>query len=281
MIRTRLFRISPAVTLSVLVAAGLPQLVQAQATRIAIDDKAGSRDVLPLSTTVSASMRKKIIKRPRTSVIWEDKEYGIDDGIDVLMSVIANPTTDVATRATAINRLGHFSTCLQNRECLPKLCALFDGLGSRMEKRQILTCLTIAQDSTGLSLLYRVATNESDPVLRFHGASGLAAWNIREGVHQLIELFPSRAETGLRQVGAAAMISFTSLNERKGWNCPQDEIRRAALATAGDNSEEYAKAAMHGYRAWFEENKHRFPEWKLGDPLPEASQDASNDCVEK
>lgn len=241
------------------------------------DARADVPGVLPISTAVSASMKGKFIKEPQTSVLWDGRQYDVNSGVAVLMAVITDRRTDVATRAEAINKLGHFSTSLQNRACLDTLVALYEELQSRMEKRQLLRCLIAAEDPRGLNLLYRVATTESDPVLRLAGASGLAVWNIREGIHQLIELFTSRVETGLREVGAAALLEFAGLNERKGWNCPEENIRERALAAVGlereqyteETYEEYAKALIQGYREWFANGKHRFPEWRPGDPLPE------------
>jgi len=269
MIQTNREQLLVVVALSVLVTTASLNYAHAGDESRHTKDAEKDRNLLPLSTAVSESVRRKLIISRQTSIHWDNMEYGIDDGIDVLMRVITDPTTDGTQRASAINKLAHFSTLLQGRECLSKLCAIYNNLGSRMEKKQVLICLTIAKDPIGLKLLYRVATTEPDPIIRFHAAAGLAEWNIREGVRQLIELFPSAVETGLRQVGAAAMISFTSLNERKEWNCPQDEIRQKALAKAGGNRKEYANAAMREYRKWFEANKRRFPDWQPGDPLPE------------
>ena len=98
-------------------------LVQAQSQRAPEERGKANRDVLPLSTAISDSIKKKLITKLQTSVRWESKEYGVDEGVEVLMSVIGDPDSDVVTRATAISRLGHLSTSLKNRDCLQQLRA--------------------------------------------------------------------------------------------------------------------------------------------------------------
>lgn len=271
---TRSTRIVILITHCVLFTIVSAMRVEAQ-TRLESD--VSPRQVMPISTTISDSAREKLIIRLKTSIRWEEQEYNIDDGIDLLMDIITDPVTDVSMRSKAINRLGHFSTQLQNRECLPKLCSLYNQMETRNEKLQILRCLIGVKDPAGLNLFHRIVTTKTDPHLRNSAAVGLADWNIREGVYQLIELFASNANIGFRDVGASAMISFTSLNERKEWKCPQDEMREKSLEIANGNREKYGEALMHEYRTWFEKNKHRFPEWKAGDPLPKIEQKNKSD----
>ncbi|MGB2984912.1 MAG: hypothetical protein WBE26_03435 [Phycisphaerae bacterium] len=204
-----------------------------------------------------------------SKIRWKDQEYEVDAGIDSLMDVIRDRATDASERYAAIGRLSLLHTQLRDKKCIEELMDVYPTVDRWQEKTAILGCLIGSEDPRVLPLLYKVLNTEKDPVLRFGAADGLAQWNIRFGVKGLIALFPSSVKIGDRRLGYEAFVLFNRKNKLKGWGCPAEEIR-AAIADLGDQAEEQsAKAVVERYRNWFEQNKHRFPDWRPGDPLPE------------
>jgi hypothetical protein len=73
-----------------------------------------------------------------------------------------------------------------------------------------------------------------------------------------------------------AANTFRGLNKRKGWGCPEKEIRTSLEQRSDLGPEERAVLWLQQVKRWFAENEHRFPAWKLGDPLPESPAGENN-----
>ena len=250
----------------------------------------------------SESVTGPTIRRLRTSVQWNDREYDVDSGIDVLMNVIRGPEVPLWGRGSALAGLAMLGTQLQGRACMQELAKLYDA-ATVSEKGGILLCFLVSDDPRGLPLFVAVLDKEQDNTLRYGAASALVRWNVRRGVAELIHLFESTELPSGRfypVIGDRARGLFQKLNDRKGWGFRDEEIRgaidtrlgidREALKRWESLDEETRKsieAQTQGLREkfdalyfaeirkWFAENEHRFPDWKPGDPLPEGPVEAA------
>ena len=109
--------------------------------------------------------------------------------------------------------------------------------------------------------------------MRLPAAYGLAMWNARSGVRELIDLLLVKQTDipvqypGL--IGVKAARFLYRLNAWKSWWAPEAPL----LAVSGARAEarrEVLDSCHVELKKWLAENEHRFPDWKLGDPLPEA-----------
>ena len=118
--------------------------------------------------------------------------------------------------------------------------------------------------------------NEQDLALRLSAAKGLSGWNVRRGVATLVELLESEGvlpnPTRMPYVRDNASEFFRNANARKGWGFPEDETRKSIMSRTDLNDDEKAAHYIAEIKKWFATNEHRFPEWKLGDPLPKVEE---------
>lgn len=219
----------------------------------------------------------------RNSVPWKGRGYDVEAGIDVLMSVVRHPEESARlwNAATAITGLAMLGGNLKGHPSLDELAKLYDT-AAVSEKRAILTCFITSGDPRGIPVFTRRLDKGENIELRLSAARGLARWNVRRGVAELIDLFESTvfvqhlASTPI--VGNNALQTFRTFNDRKDWGFPEnewwksidgradlDQDQKKALRTAEIEKE------IKAIKAWFAENKERFPDWKLGDPLPEVA----------
>lgn len=228
-------------------------------------------DALPLSVE---SISGGTSQRLETTVQWRDREYSVDAGIDIVMNVVLDSEENAHERELALLQLAKLRTQLRGRLCLDELGTMYDT-SRELEKQIILTCFLGSRDPRALSIFVRTLDKEQDMKLRLSSASGLSGWNVRRGVAELVELVGSRGTlpqpARMPYVRDNALESFRKANARKGWGFPDEEIRKS-VAGRTDLDEE-AKGALYAaeIKKWFAENKHRFPDWKLGDPLPEVA----------
>jgi hypothetical protein len=185
------------------------------------------------------------------------------------MDVIAAPETNAHLRANALEMVGR----LKDRRLTSRLVSLYGALRFREEKAAILQAISLACDPTGFPLFMKVLDEEEDKIVRLFAASGLAQWNVRRGVAELMRLLEAEDEVPpparWSRVGDYAFDLLGTYNRRKGWGFPDEAIRRA-VATRDDLDKNGKKALYVGeMKTWFEVNKGRFPDWKPGDPLPE------------
>jgi hypothetical protein len=214
----------------------------------------------------------------RTMVKWEGKEYDLDSGIDVIMDAAHGPEKSDDQRALALMELSQLRADLKGRPCLDVLAARFDD-ASDLEKKVILTCFTASGDPRGIPLFTNVLNEEKDLKLRVRAASGLASWNVRRGVAELVGLLdsdePMPQPSQLFYVRDNAMRAFRLKNIRKGWGFPDDQESAEwppDVAPPPDVAERLRpRPTVEEIRKWWAENQHRFPDWKVGDPLPEVS----------
>ncbi|MBU0719356.1 MAG: hypothetical protein KJ749_14005 [Planctomycetes bacterium] len=235
--------------------------------------------ILPLSTCPVTNT--PVLERPASTVSWKGRDYEVEAGIEALMAAIRNPTTDASEREAALDRLGMLSTQLHSRKCIEELISVYPTLGTRMEEAGALLCFVKSEDPRALPLMYSVLDREKDPIPRMFAAGGLAQWNIRRGVVELVALFESKEvlpqPARMPYLRDNALGVFGMLNVRKGWGFSEDRIReeyesRGDVADPTDWDEEQKWAlVIAGIKKWFGENEQRFPDWKPGDPLPEAN----------
>lgn len=229
---------------------------------------------LPLSLE---SVDGPIAIRVPTSTQWQGQKYDVDAGTEILMGVVRNPRGTQNDRELALLQLSRLRTHLRGHRFLDELTARFDDAGP-LEKKIILTCFKGSRDARAIPLFVRVLNNEKSMRLRLSAASGLAGWNIRRGVAELVELLDSKEVLSqpvrMPYVRHNASESFRNANARKGWGFRYDETAQLIGIRTDLNDDQ--KIALHiaEVRKWFADNKHRFPDWKPGDPLPEAPGEA-------
>jgi hypothetical protein len=208
--------------------------------------------------------------RPLYSTVeWEGKEYDAREGTVVLMQVIVDARTDASRRVKALERLGR----LRNTDTTEQLVALYDRVTEREERLETIRCLISSEDPRGFSLFMQVLEDEKDPLVRIFAAVALAQWNIRRGVAELMGVLDEcRVDASADRTACnEAAKGFLSLNARKGWGFPEERIRQEILARPDVSDEEMSALFVVEMKKWFAENERRFPDWKLGDPLPKVT----------
>jgi len=223
---------------------------------------------LPLSTQAAPGQDAGFKRLVPEKANWKGQEYDIGAGIRVLMSVVISPTTKSDERAIALRALGHLNRKLRGDPCIDDLVALYPKLETTDEQASLLNVLNNSEDRRVLPLSYNVAVEGAEPHLRLLAAAALARWNIRRGVEVLVEFFPSGRKETAQSHGVEALMLFDVLNRTKGWGWPMAETGAPVGAQSEPTYSAVVALAESGFRKWFEQNKHRFPDWKPGDPLP-------------
>ena len=185
------------------------------------------KDLLPLSAAYIEVPGMTTIKPVHNTVKWEGKEYDAQEGTAVLMRVIQDAGTDASRRTKALNRLDTF----RNRYTVPQLVILYDHLTEEQERRETISCLILSEDPRSLPLFARILEHEKDEMARLYAVVGLAKWNVRCGVAELIRIHDkcrdvTSADSDVCNVAANA---FAHANTHKGWGFPQEEVRQALL----------------------------------------------------
>ena len=196
-------------------------------------------------------------------LLWKGERYRAAEGVDLLMNVALEPGS-VKDRAVALRRLERFAGRLRNTERIAQLLELYERLSERSERVAALFCLAYSADPRALPLFAETLAKDDGEDLRLPAAYGLAVWNVRYGVGELIELL-SVAKT------RETAILLRQLNQGKSWWMPESDL--FAIARVPNRAENDAFDASYAeLKKWFAENEHRFPEWKLGDPLPKVTE---------
>jgi len=201
-------------------------------------------------------------------VRWNGREYGAQEGARVLIRIIMAQDTDPAVRVKALSAV----RVIRDLQITEQLVSLYPNLREADEKAGVVECLLWSGDPRALPMFAKILDKEQNRRLRLGAAHGLAEWNIRRGVQELIALIqckPSAPECA--SIRDQAANSFRMLNQRKSWGFPESDII-AAIAQANPNAtpEESLVLFTDALQKWFDLNEHRFPDWKPGDPLPEA-----------
>ncbi|MGB2984974.1 MAG: hypothetical protein WBE26_03745, partial [Phycisphaerae bacterium] len=261
--------------------------------------------VLPMCTDYVGG---RTLRPLSTSVRWKGREYGVEAGIDLVMSVVRRPEENAGNwnAATALGELANLGPHLRGRPCLDELATLYDH-AQGLEKRIILTCFLGSGDPRGIALFIRTLDKEQNMRLRLRAASALAQWNIRRGLAELVDLLESKERLllpgGLMPyVRDKALDLFRTKNRLKGWGFPDEEIRESIEIQLGIDPKEFEGLELEDeetrksietrarllrekflalyigqIKKWFAENEHRFPDWKPGDPLPDVRKPEKND----
>ncbi len=213
---------------------------------------------------------------PPTSFEWDGHIYDGTTVIDVLMRVILDRESGASQQRRAIRLLEVLEHELQDRDCIEQLLTLYSQLRDRSEKAAILACLSASEDPRALATFSQVLTTEEDKVMRLFAASGLARWNIRAGVGELLALLecnvhlPGRRSSIVKDEASSILMD---LNSPKGWGFPRREVAKPA---GKGGKAKWFTMVPKDCNDWFKANKERFPEWKPGDPLPGASSGRNN-----
>lgn len=202
-------------------------------------------------------------------VHWDGTEYDIDAGVPLLLSVITNSSTSHDIRLSALRRLGTLNTALYGRDEIIELIAIYPDLIELEARLSLLQCLVRSEDPRGFPLLYEAMQSDPNSRIRRLAATGLANWNVRSGIRTLIELIPSREPDGRRDVGTNVVMTLASLNRMKQLEIPIDAIEAPAKTMAPNNHDAAVLRLFEDWKAWYDQNQHRFSDWKPGDPLPD------------
>ena len=214
------------------------------------------------------------VRPVRTSVEWENRKYDVDSGIPVLIAVVRDPKESTGRRGWALSQLAMLMTQLKGRPCLDELARLYDGAGES-EKGTILVCFQGSRDPRGIPVFIRTLDKEKNMKLRLWAAGALAHWNIRRGVAELVKLLDSQEEmpqpSHLFYVRDNAMSVFRLKNIHKGWGFPDNKESAEwppDVMPPPDVAARLKRPTVEEIKKWWAENQHRFPNWKVGDPLP-------------
>lgn len=231
-------------------------------------------NILPLSTAYVPVPGATTIKPFYRTVKWEGKGYDAHEGAAVLMQVIADAGTDASRRAKALERLGR----LRHRDATPQLVALYERFTEREERLETIRCLISSEDPRSLPLFARILEHEEDEMVRLYAAVAMAQWNVRRGVAELIRIHDKckDAASSDSNICNEAANEFAWFNIHKGWGFPQERIRTALLGRSDLDDDQRRELYLSEIKNWWGQIEHRFPEWKPGDPLPEASAGKNN-----
>lgn len=228
-----------------------------------------ARETLPMSVEDVGDSSMSVIDSVPQVLRWQGSTYAPDEAIKVLTSVIRDPGNDTKDREDALSTLGMLGTSLQAHACIKELIEMFPKASNPGIKRGIVLCLVKSQDPRSLQLFHDALTTETEVGIRLFAAVGLAQWNIRGGVAELIELLKSEEHLGFRTVRDEAADSFRSLNRRRAWGFPEQNVRTSCYKQAAGSTDDFMALYIASLKEWFAVNEHRFPDWKSGDPLPE------------
>lgn len=203
-----------------------------------------------------------------SSLHWRGKDYSPSQGASLLVALIVDSATQDVDRRAALDALGGLGSRLQGMRCIEELIDVYPRLADLESKAGVLLCITKSGDPRGLPLLDTVLDTEKNDIVRLFAALGLARWNVRSGVEELLRL--TSVTTPLRDdamVGEEALKSLLALNRTKGWGISE----RAAQEAVGDSADD-TKKLLHAWSeyllVWYQMNSHRFPGWSARDPLP-------------
>lgn len=205
----------------------------------------------------------------RTTVEWDGQDYDVRTGISILMRVILEDDPASGRRLAALNALHVLHGQTQDTDCVEQLVALYPSLDDTNEKSAVLVCLATSNDVRALPLFHRALSAEEPENVRFIASSGLAQWNIRAGVEELVTLLESKSPLpNNRLLRDEAFKVFAGLNSKKGWGFSEPDVREAISREIDLNESATADLWIRHINDWFGENRLRFPDWNLGDPLP-------------
>ncbi|UCC32079.1 MAG: HEAT repeat domain-containing protein [Phycisphaerales bacterium] len=212
----------------------------------------------------------RVGQRKEEEVSWEGERYPAAEAVDVLMKVVLEPGS-VNGRSSALDRLERIAGQLRDTERVPQLVELYERLTGRSEKVHVLFCLARSKDHRALPLFAEILDTRREEFLRLPAAYGLALWNVRRGVRELIELLSvKQTESPILYpgiIGDEARRLLYRLNYWKSWWAPEAPLL-AATGAGPEVRDELLDSCHAELKKWFAANQHRFPDWKLGDPLP-------------
>lgn len=230
--------------------------------------------MLPLTSALTRVPGEMSDMDRRTTVSWKGQDYSCDTGAHMLMELVVKPDTDRAIRAEALTALRRVPRpYLRDNDKIEQLMSVYENLQTAQEKVDLIIVVAAWSPRT-LPFLVKILDRENDMGVRQQAAAGLAAWNVRRGVAELLHLLEECTDVGSadRIVCNEGAKTFLWLNARKGWGFPEKETRESIMEKA--DLDDNAKSALFvtEIKKWWAENEQRFPDWKPGDPLPAAAE---------
>jgi hypothetical protein len=187
------------------------------------------------------------------------------------MAVVRDSERSPNERQRALNELSSLSRNLNGHPCIDELASLYN-VASVLEKQAMLNLFMGSDDPKGIPVFLRTVEHEENMKLRLAAAAALAQWNVRRGVAELVKLMDSKDSvpqpSRMFFVYDNAIDLFEIKNRLKGWGFPAEDVRKSIEARPGLDREQFVALYSAEVKKWFAENEHRFPDWKLGDPLP-------------
>ncbi len=238
-----------------------------------VEPNGKSLDEFPLT---SGYVSGTSARRPAKSIRWKEREYEIEVGITTLMNVIRGleESTHVWNARAALSELGNLGIQLRGHPCLEELEEAYDRVDVS-QRVGILHVFKMSLDPRGIPLFYRALEQKETTRLTLEAATGLARWNVRRGIVELIKLLDSEEMlplAGTPSVAQYALGTFRMYNIRKGWGFPDDkesaEWPPDVVPPPDVAARLKQRPTLEEIKNWFAENELRFPDWKPGDPLP-------------
>lgn len=206
---------------------------------------------------------------------FEGKQVEGDNNVLSVMQLVLE-AGEAGERIRAIERLRQLAQHLRGTEFIPTLVELCRNASEPLQKSELLFCLAETRDPRTLHLFAEILATQQDRSLRLAAAYGLAMWNARRGVQELIELVAitqaEQPERMPRTIGEQAVRLLLRLNYWKSWWAPGAALQ-CAVAANGDGHNGALDLCHEELARWFAENQHRFPDWQPGDQLPESPTD--------
>jgi hypothetical protein len=226
-------------------------------------------DVLPISSAFTPDSAARKILRV-SPVNWNGRDYAPEEAVPILMSVIVDKGSEARVRLDALGKMKLVSNQISGTAWVDGLVSHYDRALPLDEKSQLLKCLVHTADPRAFAVFTKVLDEEKDRTIRLVAAAGLAQWNVRRGVAELLaQLNPQEAVTGEPSPTNEAMKALAQFSRYKGWELWNEVTWERIEARADLDRNQKVATFVAEMRRWFEQNEHRFPEWKPGDRLPE------------
>ena len=228
---------------------------------------------LPLSA-VSANQVEGAPKSQRTHVQWKGQDHPLTEGIDLLIDTLQAKDAAGSDRVEAIAELARIPWDKKRSEVVTALLTAYPSAPDNVSRYMILRTLSQSRTPQALPLFAKLVQNGSVPSERFCAAAGLAAWNVRSGVRGLIDLIPSTAKLpDNREIGEEALKLIQNMSVARNWGFSVRDVAAEVAADPANADSAQARSAWTKKAAdWMKENEERFPEWKIGAPIPSEPQ---------
>lgn len=192
---------------------------------------------------------------------FEGRSYPFESGMAKLVQAATDTRRSIGERRAALRILGPLSPHLYARGELPAVLARAMEETDAPCRIELLRCAVQAVDPRALPVFKRTLQSAEDPDTRQVAAGGLARWNERSGVQELIALLEVSADAEPEALARAekALIALNEFNAVNGWGCDLAFLYDDFQRMGGGGEIEKARLAKEHWAKWFNANQHRFP----------------------